>query len=371
MVRKLLFLFLAALLTAQGNAQRNKNKEDVTTIFLKAISGLQYDQVRFRVKGGSTVKIVFANTDEMSHNLVITRPGKREEVVKGALDLGDNAPTLNYIPGSSDVLWYIPVVDPGQTKAITFTAPPKDGIYPYVCTFPGHGFVMFGAMYVSDKDMPPIEEDPNIPPIRRGRTAAGKENEMHNGHSGHPSHPAPPYLYRILMPDAGPAAIAVSLPHELSYCWDAGACRLRYAWQGDFLDPLDYWNKKGEHFAKILGPVFFRDKTQFPLRIDNPGNIPVVDFKGYRLINSYPEFHYSINGIDVFELILPKTDGTGLERTFRIPEASNAIWFVFDQGDGVRYTSSTGKLTKGQLKLSREEARHFTLFMTKGKGATL
>src|SRR6267378_5889159 len=118
MVRKLLFLILAAVLTAQGNAQPNKNKEDVTTISLKAVSGLQYDQVRFRVRRGSPVKIVFANTDEMSHNLVITRPGAREEVVKAALDLGDKGLALNYIPGSSNVLWSIPVVDPGQTKSI-------------------------------------------------------------------------------------------------------------------------------------------------------------------------------------------------------------------------------------------------------------
>src|SRR6267378_2874916 len=161
---ELLFLLLASLLTVQGNAQTNK--EVATTISLKAVSGLQYDQVRFRVRRGSAVKIVFTNTDEMSHNLVITRPGAREEVVKAALDLGDKGLALNYIPGSSNVLWSIPVVDPGQTKSITFTAPTMDGVYPYVCTFPGHGFVMYGAMYVTDKDMPPIEEDSNIPPSR-------------------------------------------------------------------------------------------------------------------------------------------------------------------------------------------------------------
>jgi hypothetical protein len=307
----------------------------------------------------------------MSHNLVITGPGAREEVVKGAQDLGEKGPAMNYVPRSSKILWYIPIVDPGQIKSMTFIAPQKTGVYPYVCTFPGHGFVMFGAMYITDKAMPAIGEDPNIPPGRRGNAIAGKKDQMHEGHSAHPYHPVPPYLYRILMPDAGPAAIAVSLPQRLSYCWDAGACRLRYAWQGDFLDPIDYWNKKGEHFAKILGAVFFRDKTQFPLRIDEPGNIPSVDFKGYRLIKSYPEFHYTINGIDVFELILPKADGTGLDRTFRIPGAKNTIWFVFDPGDGVRYISSAGKLTNGQIKLSPEDARHFTISMTMAEGRKL
>ena len=92
----------------------------------------------------------------------------------------------------------------------------------------------------------------------------------------HPYRPVPPYVYRIVMPDAGPAAIAVSLPQKLSYCWDAGACRLRYAWQRDFIDPIEYWDKKGERFAKILGTVFYRDKTEFPLRVNEIENIPAT-----------------------------------------------------------------------------------------------
>ena len=37
-------------------------------------------------------------------------------------------------------------------------------------------------------------------------------------------------------PEAGPAAIAVAVNEELHYCWDAGECRLRYIWKGDFID---------------------------------------------------------------------------------------------------------------------------------------
>ena len=114
-----------------------------------------------------------------------------------------------------------------------------------------------------------------------------------------------------------------------------------------------------------MGPVFFRDKTDFPFRLDEPGNIPVVHFKGYRLIDRYPEFHYTLNGIDVYELIKPKEDGSGLIRTFRLPETKRIIWFLVDSGDGVSYKSSTGKWTSNQLKLLPEEARKFTLLMTK------
>lgn len=338
------------------------------TISLKAIAGLQYDQVRFSVRPGAKVKITLINTDEMSHNLVITQPGAREEVVNAALKLGQEGPQMNYIPPSSQVLWHIPILEPGQTESITFTAPDETGVYPYVCTYPGHGLVMFGAMYVIDEDMPPLAEDPNIPPSRKGGSMADRGNNGLEKHAGSPFNPEPPYLYRILLPDAGPAAIAVSLPHQLSYCWDAGACRLRYAWEGEFLDPTDYWTVKGEPFAKILGTVFYRDKTDYPLRIGEPENIPAVDFKGYQLIQKYPEFHYTLNSLEVYELILPKPDGTGLERTFRIPETNQTIWFIFDPGDGVHYTASVGQWENEKLKLSAAEAHHFTITMTKEAG---
>jgi hypothetical protein len=286
-------------------------------------------------------------------------------VVNAALKLGEEGPQMNYVPRSSKVLWHIPVLDPGQTESIAFTAPEETDVYPYVCTYPGHGLVMFGAMYVTHETMPPMADDPHIPPNRKGDSIADMGSHGHKKHAGHPYDPVPPYIYRILVPDAGPAAMAVSLPQKLSYCWDAGACRLRYAWEGDFLDPTDYWTVKGEPFAKIIGTVFYRDKTPYPLRIDEPENIPAVAFKGYGLIHRYPEFHYTINGMDVYEIILPKPDGTGLERTFKIPKANKTIWFAFDQGDGVQYASSVGQWEKDKLKLAAAEAQHFTITMTK------
>jgi len=360
-----LFCFLSVTLTIAW-AQSNS----VVVISIKAVPGLKYDQVRFKVTPGSTVRLVLTNADDMAHNLIISKPGTREEVVKEALALGEKGPSLNYIPTSSTVLWSIPLVDPGQTKSITFTVPSTSGIYPYVCTFPGHGYVMFGAMYVTDSAMPSMKVDPHIPP-NTSEQSAGVVNHAHKPKSLHPYTPVAPYLYRILMPDAGPAAIAVSLPHNLSYCWDAGACRLRYAWQGDFIDPVDYWDKKGELSAKVLGTIFYRDKTAFPFRVGEVNQLPEVQFKGYRLVNSYPEFHYTLNGVDVFELIHPKEDGSGLERSFRIPAATTRIWFAFDVADGVQYTSSAGKISGNTLVLTSQEARQFTIIMTKVEGVKL
>lgn len=355
-------LLLGLLTTYPLQAQ---SPADTVRISLTAISGMQYDVVRFSVRPGSYLRVVLRNRDEMSHNVVFTQPGKRQEIVDAALKLGQDGPKRNYLPDSPQILAAIPVLQPGQTDSVLFRVPRKTGVYPYVCTFPGHGLIMYGALHVTNGVMPAIAYDADLPPGRR-KSETGQP-AIQTASSGHPYDPLAPYLYRVLMPDAGPAAIAVCLPHEVAYCWDAGACRLRYAWQGGFLDMMDYWTVKGEPHAKILGPIFYRDKTEYPLRIGEPGLIPAVDFKGYRLIDRYPEFHYEIDGWEVFELIHPLPDGSGLIRSFRIPDARQALWFVHAGDDGVSYTASVGKWENERLRLTPEEAKSFTITLTQAK----
>jgi azurin len=158
--QKRLFLILLILVSTSGlNAQT-----PVTTISINTMTGMRYDVVRFKVKPGSRVKIILNNKDEMSHNLVITQPKSRLAVVNAALNLGDKSLQMNYVPKISKVLWSTKLLLPGESASITFTAPKKEGVYPYVCTYPGHGFVMYGAMYVTNQAMPPIKNDHNIPP---------------------------------------------------------------------------------------------------------------------------------------------------------------------------------------------------------------
>jgi azurin len=375
--RKNLFLCLAALLLiVQASAQT----VTTTELTIKA-AGLQYDQVRIRVRPGPKVKITLKNDDDMSHNLVILQPGSREEIVNAALAMGEGGAKANYIPNSPKVLWYIPLLSPGQTDDVSFTAPTTPGVYPYVCTFPGHGFVMYGALYVTTGQMPAQKDDQNIPPSRRDDSAApgttAMNMDMNMGHAtkavenGHPFDTTPPYVVRAFLPDTGPDAIGVSLPQKLAFCWDAATCRLRYAWQGDFLDFTDFWKSYKRYDVRVMGTVFYRDKSAFPLHLDDPSNMPAVKFKGYSLIAKYPEFHYTINGLDVYELIRAKPDGTGLSRTFKIPNTTKPVWFTFSPGDGVDYTCSKGQWVNGKLKLSAADAHQFTIIMTKKEGVKL
>lgn len=370
-IQKRLFLLLFVFLfVSQASAQI---EDSVTIVQIKAIAGLQFDIVRFNVKPGEKVQLIFTNADDMSHNLLITKPGARLEVINAALKLEEKGPELNYIPKSSQVLWSIPVLSPDQTQSFIFTAPTQTGAYPYVCTFPGHGFVMYGVMYVTaDGKMPDMKNDPHIPPSRQQDPDpnAGARKDMHTGHSSqktalHPYETVAPYLYRIFMEEASPAAIAVSLPQDLSYCWDAGTCRLRYAWAGGFVDNTVVWKGHTDANAKIIGTIFYRDQTSYPLRVGTREGNPAVEYKGYRLINRYPEFHYTVDGTDVYELILPKEDGKGLKRSFRIPNATKTVWFLTNPEDGsVDYQVSAGTLENGVLKLTAEQAREFSVIMT-------
>jgi hypothetical protein len=93
--------------------------------------------------------------------------------------------------------------------------------------------------------------------------------------------------------------------------------------------------------------------------------VPSAEYKGYRLVNRYPEFHYKLNGVDVYELIQQKSDSCGLIRAFRIPHSDKAIWFFTNrQDDSIEYEFSAGHLKDKKLKLSSVEAKQFTITMT-------
>lgn len=145
------------------------------------------------------------------------------------------------------------------------------------------------------------------------------------------------------MPEATPAAIAVGLPGGVSYCFDAGESRLRYAWRGGFADiSQTLFNKKNRETnltetARIVGEIFFREGT-FPIRSTDRGRIPQRRFRGYRLVDSIPEFHYELDGVEVRERIVA-IEG-GLKRHFRLDGVERPMWFVPAEAEGVEVHST-------------------------------
>lgn len=337
---RLLLFFL--LLSGSIFAQRTD-----TTIVLKAIAGLQYDQPRLAVRPGTRVMLLLENYDDMAHNVVVTKPGARLEVVNLALKVSAEK---NYVPDTPLVLAATKQVIPGAKEAISFVLE-KEGVYPYVCTYPGHGFVMFGALYATTKPLPPLDKDPNLPPTMKQADA----------HAGHPAaakpspHPFPveyPVLYRTFIAGSSPAAIVVSLSPTLSYCWDAGQSRLRYVWAGG-VDNDEQWTGKGNKLSKAVGEVFWReDSLNYPLRVGAPDRRPAVKFLGYRLAGRLPQFRYAVDGVEITETIRALPNERGLVREFSTNRfLGKPLFFSVKSVPGIRYESSAGKFQNGLLKV--------------------
>ncbi len=117
------------------------------TISLGTVPGLKYDAKELKVKAGSKVKLTFNNNDDMPHNFVVVPDGQAIAVGDLGGKLGLQAVKLSYIANTPKILFNTTLVGPGSSQTIYFVAP-KAGKYTYVCTVPGHYYVMTGTLIV-------------------------------------------------------------------------------------------------------------------------------------------------------------------------------------------------------------------------------
>ena len=116
------------------------------------VDQMEFDRERLVVQAGKTVEFVFENTDIMPHNFVIVAPGQLAPVGNAAEAFATQpgAAAKQYVPSmpSGTVLLASKLLQPRESEQLRFTAPKTPGIYPYVCTYPGHWLRMHGALYV-------------------------------------------------------------------------------------------------------------------------------------------------------------------------------------------------------------------------------
>ena len=122
---------------------------------------MAYDQDVLAVCAGRPVEFVFENTDLMPHNLVVLSPGTLEEVGLQSEATAQDAASAErqYVPRSPHVLLASRLLQPRESQRLSFTAPTEPGVYPFVCTYPGHWRRMYGALYVVD-DLDAYQADP-------------------------------------------------------------------------------------------------------------------------------------------------------------------------------------------------------------------
>lgn len=315
---------------------------------LAMAEGLRFDPPRFEAKPGDLIQIELENADtsHQPHNFLIVKPGQVQEVVKIAMEMGEGGPNRGFIPEHPAILASSgKVVDPEGSSKLKFTVPKEPGVYGYVCTVPGHGVIMYGALYVNSP-MPALAKDANIPQLtlEKGLAGAGRR----------------PFVQRIFLPNTGPASIAVALPGTLNYCFDAGDCRLRYVWSGPFVDGSRQWKGSGKDMSELGDDPWWVSQS-FPLRFGGgkEAENQEVKFLGYVLKDGLPEFHYRVEKQEVYELIRPAD--SGLELHFRLPNARRKVTFVLD--DKAVWKSPQAVQKKGLLEVPADKAKDFSVFL--------
>jgi azurin len=110
---------------------------------------MKFDKVLFKVKAGEKVILHFKNVGEMpiesmGHNVVILKPNTDLAQFGGE---AMKATQSEYIPMTfrSSIISHTKLLGPGEEETIEFVLEEK-GIYPYVCSFPGHYGVMQGKI---------------------------------------------------------------------------------------------------------------------------------------------------------------------------------------------------------------------------------
>ena len=144
---------LAGLLPAEKSRalRRDLGELAVRVIRLGTLpERMAYDKELLVVQAGKPLEIVLGNDDFMPHNFVITKPGALEEVgmLAEASAANPEFQARQFVPNSNKILLSSRLLQTRESQQLAFTAPATPGVYPYVCTYPGHWRRMYGALYV-------------------------------------------------------------------------------------------------------------------------------------------------------------------------------------------------------------------------------
>lgn len=86
-------------------------------------------------------------------------------------------------------------------------------------------------------------------------------------------------VVRTFLPELSARAIAIRSPQGLHLAFDAQACRLGYAWSGEFLDMRPVWDGRGGNPAGLEGALFWKAPDGFPWDV-TASAAEVPDFSG-------------------------------------------------------------------------------------------
>jgi len=166
---------------AEATALRKELRALSVSVFVirTVIEQMRYDTPRIVVEAGKPFEIIFENPDFMPHNMVVVKPGAREKIGNAtATMLPDQLDSEGrpFVPKDGDIIAASKLIEPGMRETLKLTAPTKEGVYEYVCTYPGHWTIMWGQMVVTkDVDAYLLAN----PQVKLTASADGEGHEQH------------------------------------------------------------------------------------------------------------------------------------------------------------------------------------------------
>src|SRR4051812_43637584 len=110
---------------------------------------MRYDVTELMIKPGAEVKILFENPDAMPHNIVFFQPGTDVVAVcNKQMEKPDEALKRNWLPEDPRIWLHSKTLNPNEKEELGFKAPDKPGVYPFVCSMPGHAQIMQGRLNI-------------------------------------------------------------------------------------------------------------------------------------------------------------------------------------------------------------------------------
>jgi mono/diheme cytochrome c family protein len=152
-------------------------------------------------------------------------------------------------------------------------------------------------------------------------------------------------------------AINVGLPGKLNFTIDAATARLRAIWKGEFINAGPAWGGRGGNPVTVIPKSIFVTPDHFPLRIGDAASEPKVRFRGYDLVQKYPEFRYTVDGVNVRERI--ELTDTELIQIFSIDDSTKTVFFVESEAAKGTHSADAGKFENGVLKLAPSKSLKF------------
>jgi putative heme-binding domain-containing protein len=163
-----------------------------------------------------------------------------------------------------------------------------------------------------------------------------------------------PRVFRTLVPESGPASLAIGLGDDLWLVFDPNRGGINYAWHGG-LDLSPTVAEKINQPASVEGTLFYRDAFPHPWQTADGAPAP-FRFRGYRFKGDAVVLRYDVAGEPIEERLSAARNSRGFERNFHRPNPRASLVLEGEPQTNANIGTGGGRYT------DTEDGRHQSRF---------